>query len=1044
MIEEYPDLCHNIFKFDRQRQYCADALSLTGEGIFMDTLIDFLNCINKSACIIDRENYGLVYINQHMREELGDRIGCGCQGEKCYAVLHGKQEPCPFCGDSMDALTGFCEGAPCGFHTIEAEYRGRQYLIKLAASAGGPGGKTSPLGDGSFLVNECLQRSHSATDLDEAAELLISYIGERFGAHRVAIYERAGEDTFNNTYEWCASGVSPQKAVLQGEPACVLDLRAKQEGGCGPVFLDDVEELRERNLQAYTALKLRSVTRAAAGALYSEGKILGYVGVENPVRDMRDTLLSFLQVISYFIVSILKRRELVNRLEQMSYHDQLTGALNRHALSEASEREHCRSMGTVYCDISELKKINDHMGHSAGDALILHCYQMLKQVFPWKQVFRIGGDEFVIVCWNSEEGEFWEKVGSLRELVRQDEHHMAVGAVWTDQVPINIREQVMLADESMYEDKREYYCDMNAISAISAGRSRRLPMEEETEYPGPVSDFARFIRNNYYDAEALIRSLSLPDSSCYLYFGDMQSNLFYVSDNMKDTFGFQSNIVSNLLTVWEQRISAPDDREAYRKDIKDILDNKREVHDLRYRVTDKNGVQVWIRCRGLVTWDKDKNRPLFFSGYVSSQEQDFIVDRITNFPREYAAVTRLSELSSQDISATVIGFCLNYFTEINESWGRTVADRLLKEITSSLLDNLSGQMAFYRLDGLRFMAVANSRCQEGPEALVSRIRDIVVGYYREYGILGRTPCSLTILRYPEDGGSPQSALEHTLAMIALAKHAPEEDYIRYSGKAVQQQRDQGQMAFTLDRKVLDGYEDFRVVVQPVVQADNDRLVGGEILLRWKYQGEDVPPDVFIPLLERSKMIFRTGRWLFEQLVRICKRIIPYYPDFQLSMNLSYLQVLDQECLPFIRETLERYQLDGKHLVIELTGTHFGEAPERLEEFVLECRKLGIEMALDHFGRDSSSLTLLMSYPATIVKLDSELLCEAARSEDNVKLVRSITYAAHQFGKEVCAVGVDSEEARNIVRDVGCDLMQGCYYAPPLELPDFYQMLAEGH
>ena len=122
----------------------------------------------------------------------------------------------------------------------------------------------------------------------------------------------------------------------------------------------------------------------------------------------------------------------------------------------------------------------------------------------------------------------------------------------------------------------------------------------------PLSDgstaFQTFIRNNYFDAEAFFRSVAIPDAPYYLYFGDLQSNLYYISDNMKDDFGFLDNIVYNLIDAWGEKISNEQDRILYHEDLRHIMEQKKGVHSLRYRITDKNGISTWVHCRGIVKW----------------------------------------------------------------------------------------------------------------------------------------------------------------------------------------------------------------------------------------------------------------------------------------------------------------------------------------------------------------------------------------------------------------------------------------------------------
>ena len=144
----------------------------------------------------------------------------------------------------------------------------------------------------------------------------------------------------------------------------------------------------------------------------------------------------------------------------------------------------------------------------------------------------------------------------------------------------------------------------------------------------------------------------------------------------------------------------------------------------------------------------------------------------------------------------------------------------------------------------------------------------------------------------------------------------------------------------------------------------------------------------------------------------------------------------------MQETLAKYQLHGSHLVAELTESCLDEQPEMLENFVDVCSKMGMRIALDDFGSGYSSLRMLLQYPSSIIKLDRSLLQEITESDQKMHFISSIVYACHQFGKKVCMEGVESSDQNSIIRDTGCDMIQGFYYYRPMELSDVYSLLSD--
>ncbi len=248
----------------------------------------------------------------------------------------------------------------------------------------------------------------------------------------------------------------------------------------------------------------------------------------------------------------------------------------------------------------------------------------------------------------------------------------------------------------------------------------------------------------------------------------------------------------------------------------------------------------------------------------------------------------------------------------------------------------------------------------------------------------------------------------------------------------------------LIENILNGMENFRIVVQPVVSTKDGIPQGAESLLRWRFQGEEISPADFIPIIEKAHMIHQVGRWVFTQAVHACVRLLTYAPDFYLTVNVSLQQLDDEGFVDFIAQTLRKYDLSGEHIVLELTESCMDNQPEKLEQFVKACGDLNIRIALDDFGSGYSSMRVLLRYPSSIIKLDRSLLLEMTDSYEKNGFITSLVYACHQFGKKVCMEGVETEFQYELVKEAGCDLIQGFYYYRPMELEQAYHLAAKLH
>lgn len=573
---------------------------------------------------------------------------------------------------------------------------------------------------------------------------------------------------------------------------------------------------------------------------------------------------------------------------------------------------------------------------------------------------------------------------------------------------------------------------MRDILRKSGGIAAQLDAEADK---GVLSTF---IRESFFDFPSFLNSIELADQ--YIYFGDMQTGFFYINDKMRDTFDFKSNVVQDFLRKWEERIQHPDALATYQADLADIIKSKREVHDLCYRVTDYEGNDVWIRCCGILKWDAAHEKPLFFSGSVTRLAFDFVVDPVTGFAREKGAKLKIKELQISNPSLSIIGFRLNNFREINELRGRGHSDALLKDIAAGLTSRFRDSLWIYRLDGLRFLAILLPSITEEPRHILDFISLTVRNLYAIYGLTVQTPSSLALMEDVPSETTGDEIIANMLSLLDLAKESPEEPYVLFSPQNLETRKNLSRFMLAINEDVEHGCEHFRTVIQPTVAAGSFKIVGGELLCRWSHDGTNISPGVFIPILERSQQIRAVGRWIFEQAVIHAKRIRRIDPQFYLSFNVSYYQVLDPEFLPCMRHVLEQHNMDGNTLVAELTETNYNESPATLQTFIEACRNLGIRLALDDFGTGYSSLELLLKHPSDIVKLDRSLMKEMAYSKNSSDFISSIVYSCHKFGKKVCVEGVETEQELQTVLEAGCDYIQGFYFHRPMEIPDFFELL----
>ena len=438
----------------------------------MKKIWEFFENLNEFVYVADIDSHELVYMNKKSREMYGLSSMEEALGKKCYELLQGNSAPCAMCNNAELTEGNFKEW--CYFNPVVGKYLslkdtliesdGRHYRIEIAldvSSQERQGKVIREYQNLEMLANEGFRIALQAPTPDKSIDIILEYLGKALHGERTYIFEqnKAGGD--DNTYEWVASGVTPEIDNLQNLPpeVCANWYRKFQENK--NIMIEDLEDIREEDPLQYDNLKRQNIHSLAVVSLYDNGKIIGFYGVDNPPGESLDYAQNMLEIVGHFIVSCLKRRNLLKELRDMSYSDQLTGIGNRHALYEyIAVLPHEQSIGIVYCDITGLKRVNDTLGHEAGDKLIVRACQCLKDVFGDFGLFRIGGDELLALCPKIEENELNKKVLALKEDIPEKDVTMAVGAIWQKDGRISIEKLLSESEKLMYQDKAAYYKKM--------------------------------------------------------------------------------------------------------------------------------------------------------------------------------------------------------------------------------------------------------------------------------------------------------------------------------------------------------------------------------------------------------------------------------------------------------------------------------------------------------------------------------------------------------------------------------------------------------
>lgn len=358
---------------------------------------------------------------------------------------------------------------------------------------------------------DCIKTLNAPGAFGKSLGEFLQRVAQHHDAQRAYVFEiDEAAQTVSNTYEWCAPGIAQNINLLQNHPVSLIHDWLSAFERTGEFYVSATDEDSAPATPAQAILRTQNITGLMAAPLLSGEKVVGFLGIDNPQCNTDD--LSFLRSTTTFIVNAISKNRMSQQLWHLSHCDSLTGLENRHAYTEkitAMEKHPPQQLGIVFADINGLKLANDTYGHAYGDFIILHAAQALRETFD-ASIFRLGGDEFLVLCPDITQDEFDERVDSLRMRTDEDDElKLSIGAYFSNDMT-DVGKLIAHTDKLMYVEKQAYYSSrLSNAGSYHATLSRELQNKiDENRYVVYLQPKIELKTGKVFGAEALVREVA--------------------------------------------------------------------------------------------------------------------------------------------------------------------------------------------------------------------------------------------------------------------------------------------------------------------------------------------------------------------------------------------------------------------------------------------------------------------------------------------------------------------------------------------------------
>ncbi|HDY2642914.1 TPA: EAL domain-containing protein [Legionella pneumophila] len=419
-------------------------------------------------------------------------------------------------------------------------------------------------------------------------------------------------------------------------------------------------------------------------------------------------------------------------------------------------------------------------------------------------------------------------------------------------------------------------------------------------------------------------------------------------------------------------------------------------------------------------------------------------DTLTNLPNKVLAINILGYAMKTAVSSKkIIGVYLldlDRFTQINDVFGHSKGDEIIKAVSKRLIDCMPMNHVLGRLSGDQFIVIASINNSKEVVTGVTRLMSAFHEPVKMNGHSIKMSCSVGISFYPKDGDTVDTLLSK--ADIALSR-------TKIEGRNSFQFYTQEMHSYTLEHILLESElrnavakNEFVLYYQPILKLSTLSVIGFEALIRWNHPGKGlILPDKFISLAEEIGVIGEIGDWVF---VTVCKQIRAWqlqgFNNLKISINISPKQFKFRHFPQKVNELLSEFQVKPELIELELTENILIDKSADIIDILCELKGMGIQISIDDFGTGYSCLSYLKDLPINVLKIDQIFVKDLKNNQSNQTLIKAIIAMAKSFNLSLIAEGIQNKHELVFLQNLGCHYGQGYYFYHPMPPEKCTQLL----